>query len=126
MKRKSRIASSVVVCTLFMSIQMTCGQNLVAQTKADSDSTANSSSASAKPANDSLFQRIKAVSARSKAVSSAKGYSEVIAECDALLSEELNKQSYRDYLTKLLAWALDKRGEARMELAQQFGQPRGK
>ena len=85
----------------------------VAQTKAGAESQEKS-------VIESQFDRIKAVSAKSKTVNTAKGYSDVVVECDALLSEQLKKKSHRDYLRKLLGWALDQRGSARLVIAGQF------
>ena len=73
-----------------------------------------------KPDDDSVVQRIQAISRKAKAVSSATQFSQVIAECDAILALQLTNDSHRKYLKTLLAWALDKRGVTRTELSDRF------
>ncbi len=78
--------------------------------------------AQAPASEDPLAARIQAVSRQAKSANTATGYTEIITECDDLLTENLQKDSHRQFLQKLLAWALDRRGVARMELTEQFRQ----
>lgn len=69
---------------------------------------------------DSIKARIQAVSQTAKRVNNATGYTELIEECEAILALGPKSNSHRNYLKKLLAWTLDKRGESRVELSAQF------
>ncbi len=69
---------------------------------------------------ENFLDRIQAVSQKAKSVATATQYSELITECDSLLKEKSISDSHRNYLNKLNAWALDKRGVTRIELAEQF------
>lgn len=69
---------------------------------------------------DSIKARIQAVSQTAKRVTNATEFTELINECEAILALEPPSDAHRNYLKKLLAWTLDKRGESRVELADQF------
>ncbi len=71
-------------------------------------------------AQETFQTRIQSVSQKAKNASTATQYSELITECDNLLKEKSASPSHRNYLNKLNAWALDKRGVTRTELAEQF------
>lgn len=69
---------------------------------------------------DSVKARIQAVSQIAKQVRNATEYTDLITECEAILALDPKSNAHRNYLKKLLAWTLDKRGESRVELAAQF------
>ncbi len=65
-------------------------------------------------------QRIDQLATRAKSVSSAAEMTEIIQQCASLLTEPLTDPKHRRYVETLKAWAHNRRGESRMELAQQL------
>ena len=66
--------------------------------------------------NDQI-ERIKQVAAQSKLARTGSDYTALVDTCNAILEEEIANEKHRHYINDLSAWALNRRGRIRSELA---------
>lgn len=69
----------------------------------------------------SVIQKIEAVSRLSRSASSATEYSAIVEQCDQVLKTQPDNTEHVGYLKSLKSWALNRRAQTRMELAERFG-----
>lgn len=69
---------------------------------------------------DERINRIQSVARLAGTAESARDYSGIVDSCQSILDEAGLQPGHRQYLTRLQAWALNRRAETRMELAEQF------